>query len=193
MNILCKIAATLSPHHNPPPQLWEGAMQKTMLNCHFKLFVIFFLFAMTFVSSGYKKPDVYKIDAEKNAYFHNNRGLNYIDEKNYNAAIQEYKIAISLNPNTQATAVYYNNLGEVYMMACFYKYAQDCFERSITQYPLNFTYYQNLAKCYKAQGLINSKINYYNHAAPPLNMVMLGLLYIENGNIQGGIIKLDEF
>lgn len=158
-----------------------------------KVVVIFFLFAMTFFMSGYKRPDVYKIDAEKNAFFHNNMGLRYVDEKNYNAAIQEYKIAISLNPNTQATAVYYNNLGEVYMRACFYKFAQDCFERAIKQYPLNFSYYQNLAKCFKAQGIIDAKINFYNKAAPPLNMVMLGLLYIEKGDREHGIIKLDEF
>lgn len=158
-----------------------------------KLVVIFFLFAITLVTSGYKRPDVYKIDAEKNAFFHNNMGLRYVDEKNYNGAIQEFKIAISLNPNTQATAVYYNNLGNVYMYACLYQYAQDCFERAIKQYPLNFSYYQNLAKCFNAQGVVDSKINYYNNTKSPLNMIMLGLLYIEKGDKQHGIIKLDEF
>lgn len=158
-----------------------------------KLIAIFFLFTTALVFSGYKKPDIYTIDAEKNAFLHNNMGLRYIDEQNYYAAIQEFKLAIALNPNTQATAVYYNNLGEVYMKANFFKFAQDCFERAIVQYPLNFSYYQNLAKCYKAQGLTDSKINSYSKAKPPLNMIMIGLLYIEKGDKEHGIIKLDEF
>ena len=75
-----------------------------------KKFLIIPLIFLTFLTSGYKKPDVYVIDAQKNAQVHNNMGLIYVDEKCYYAAIQEFKIAISLNPNTQATAVYYNNL-----------------------------------------------------------------------------------
>lgn len=159
-----------------------------------KFLTIFFLFILTFISSAYKRPDVYKIDAEKNAYFHNNMGLRHVDEQAYYAAIQEFKIAISLNPNTQATAVYYANLGETYMKIGTYKYAQDCFERAITQYPLNFEYYQNLAQCYKAENLIDLKIKTYSDTSKnPLNMIMLGLLYIEKGNVKHGIITLDEF
>lgn len=149
---------------------------------------------MAFTSSAYKRPDVYQIDAAKNAYQHNNIGLRYVDEKWYPAAVQEFKIAISLNPNTQATAVYYNNLGDTYMRMGLFRYAQDCYERAITQYSLNFTYYQNLVKCFKAQKLIGSKIKYYSaNTKKSTNMVMLGLLYVENGEVNRGIIKLDEF
>ena len=55
----------------------------------------------------------YVIDPEKNAYQHNNLGIMYVEERDYYAAIQEFKMAISLNPNTQATATYFNNLGKV--------------------------------------------------------------------------------
>ena len=67
-----------------------------------KKFLILSLITFSFLTSAYKKPDVYEIDATKNAYIHNNLGLTYVDEKCWYAAIQEFKIAISLNPNTQA-------------------------------------------------------------------------------------------
>ena len=41
------------------------------------ILIIFF----AFLTSGYRKPDVYEIDATKNAYSHNNMGLIYVDEK----------------------------------------------------------------------------------------------------------------
>ena len=75
-----------------------------------KKLILIPLIALTFITSGYKKPDVNVIDATKNAFLHNNMGLRYMEEHCYYAAIQEFKIAISLNPNTQATAVYYKNI-----------------------------------------------------------------------------------
>lgn len=156
--------------------------------------LILFLLLLSLVTSAYKKPELFVIKAEANAFYHNNVGLSYVWEKAYYAAIQEFKIAISLNPNTQATATYYNNLGEVYMIIGQPKYAQDCFERAITQYSLNFKFYQNLAKCFKAQNLVDYKIKTYSaDTKNPLNMLMVGLLQVEKGDIRRGIIKLDEF
>ena len=48
-------------------------------------------------------------------------------------------------------------------------------------------------RCYKALGLVPAKIKEYSNEANPLNKVMLGLLYIENGDLCRGIIILDEF
>jgi len=159
-----------------------------------KLLVIFLLFATNLFASAYQKPDVYKIDAEKNAFFHNNVALKCSQEKDYYCAIQEFKIAISLAPNSQATAVYYNNLGDIYMRVRSYKMAQDCYERAIKQYSLNFLYYQNLVKSFKAQNIIDSKIKLYSaNDKKPLNIMMVGLLYLEKGDVHRGIIKLDEF
>lgn len=159
------------------------------------LFSILLLLSLTFITSGYKKPDVYTIDASKNATMHNNLGLQALSEHNYYCAIQEFNIAIMLNPKSQATAVYYNNLGETYMELGYYKYAQGCFEKSINQYSLNFAYYQNLVKSFKAQKLLDSKIKYYQAKTDKndINMIILGLMYVENGNVERGIIKLDEF
>lgn len=166
-------------------------MKKSVANS----LVFLFLFLMTFVVSGYVRPDVYKIDAEKNAILHNNLGLRDISDGNYYDAIQEFYIAIALNPKTQATAVYYNNLGETYMKIGYYKEAQRCFENAITQYNLNFLYYQNIVKSFKAQKIVGAKIKSYEAKSDknPLSMIMLGLLYVANGDVRSGIIKLDEF
>lgn len=160
-----------------------------------KTLVVLFLFLTTFVVSGYRKPEVYTIDAQKNAVLHNNLGLKAVEERSYLQAVQEFNLAINLNPKTQATAVYYNNLGEVYMKIGYFDFAQNCFERAITQYNLNFLFYKNLVDSFKAQKLVGSKIKLYEKKKDnnPLNMVTLGLLYVANGDIRRGIIKLDEF
>ncbi len=158
-----------------------------------KQVLIILLLFLSFSTSGYRKPDVYVIDATKNAYLHNNMGLRYMNERCYYAAIQEFKIAISLNPNTQATAVYYNNLGDAYMAIGYPDMARQPYEDAVKQYSLNFQYYQDLAKCYKALGLVNTKIKEYSTGDNALNKVMLGLLYAENGNLKRSIITLDEF
>ena len=158
-----------------------------------KKFFVLSLIVFSFLTSAYKKPDVYEIDAQKNAYTHNNMGLIYVDEKCYYAAIQEFKIAISLNPDTQATAVYYNNLGEVYLTIGYPDYALDCFERALKQYSLNFKYYQNLAKTYGLLGMTDKQLEIYSDETNPLNMVMRGLLLEEKGEIRHAISVLDEF
>lgn len=160
----------------------------------FGMKIIIISIFITLISSGYVRPDVYKIDAEKNAVLHNNLGLNAVSDNNYYQAIQEFCIAIALNPNTQATSVYYNNLGETYMKLGYYNKAQGCFEKSIAQYKLNLLYYQNFVASLKAQNLVKSKIPAYERDNKnSLNMVTLGLLYVANGDLRRGIIKLDEF
>ena len=114
-----------------------------------KYFVVLLILISTIFLSGYKRPDKFHIDAITNASRHNVLGTEYVRERCYYAAIQEFKIAISLNPDSQASSVYYNNLGEVYMKLGFPVEAQDCFERALKLYGLNFLYYQNLVSCYK--------------------------------------------
>lgn len=137
----------------------------------------------------------YTIDPEKNAYDHNNKGVMYMEEKCYYAAIQEFKIAISLNPKTQATAVYFNNLGKVYLIIGYPELALDCFENAITQYSLNFEYYENLAKCYKQLGKAEEKLSSFRSKQKdnPIAKVMVGLLEQELGNTRKAITTLDDF
>ena len=136
----------------------------------------------------------YVIDPEKNAYYHNNLGIVYVEEHDYYAAIQEFKMAISLNPKTQATATYFNNLGKVYMTIGYPNLALDCFQNALTQYNLNLEFYENLAKCYKALNMSDSKLKSYQEKMnSPLDKVMLGLLYEQAGNRKKAITVLDDF
>lgn len=158
-----------------------------------KKYFIISLILMSVLTCGYRKPDVPVIDAVKNSNHHNNLGINYMSERVYYAAIQEFKIAISLNPESQATAVYYNNLGDCYMKIEHPELALDCYERALTLYNLNLNYYINLAKCLIANKLLEKKLEQFSDFSNPYNQLMSGILYVESGNYQRGITILDTF
>ncbi len=158
-----------------------------------KKIVSIFLLLIIFLCSGYRKPYRYTIDAGKDAFYHNNVGLNYLKDRIYYAAIQEFKIAIQLSPNTQATAVFKNNLGETYNFIGYPDMARVCFEDAIKLYGLNFKYYLNLTECYKNLGIVNSKIQELSTGKNPFDKIQLGLLYIQSGETRKGVIILDEF
>ena len=142
--------------------------------------------------SGYRKPYKYEIKAEKDAFYHNNVGLNYLQDRIYFAAIQEFKIAISLSPTTQASAIFYNNLGETYVFIGYPDLARDCFENAIKLYGLNFKYYQNLTQVYINLGITNSKITEFSSSNDLYDKIKLGLLYISTGQARRGVNVLDE-
>ncbi len=142
--------------------------------------------------TGYRKPYKYTINAEKDAFYHNNVGLNYLKDRIYYAAIQEFKIAIQLSPNTQATAIFKNNLGETYTFIGYPDMARICFEDAIKLYGLNFKYYLNLVECYKTLGIVQTKIKEYKNSTNPYERIQLGLLYIQTGELRKGINTLDE-
>ena len=150
------------------------------------------LLITTLFCSGYRKPYKYVINAEKDAYFHNNVGLNYLRDRIYYAAIQEFKIAIQLSPNTQATAVFQENLGETYMFIGYPDMARICFEDALKLYGLNFKYYLNLADCYVRLNIVQSKISEYKVSDYIYDKIMLGLLYIKSGEVRRGVIILDD-
>ncbi len=137
----------------------------------------------------------YTIDPEKNAYLHNNKGIECASEKDYYCAIEEFKIAISLNPKKQSTAVYFNNLGKTYMTIGYPNLALDCFENALKQYNLNFEYYKNLADCYDKLGMTKQKLKEYGQNAEknPLNKIMVALLKEKTGDSRRAIIILDNF
>ena len=151
------------------------------------------LLISSFLFSGYKMTENYVINSEQNAYIHNNLGLMYQRENQYYPAIQEFKIAISLSPDVQASAVFYNNLGECYMQLNSPKMAQDCFERALKQFPLNFRYYKNIAECYYQLGYADEQILHSYNDSNPLGKVLRGLLLELKGDIVNAITTLDEF
>lgn len=161
-----------------------------------KLLITFFIILVSLPT--FAKPGTivtYTIDPEKNALEHNNRGIMYLEERCYYAAIQEFKIAISLNPKAQSTSVYMNNLGKVYLIIGYPELALTCFEDAIKQYSLNFEYYNNLAKCYNQLGKTNEKLNEYRQKRDkePLAGVMIGLLEEMSGNLRKAVTTLDNF
>ncbi len=139
--------------------------------------------------------EIYVIDAVKNSVMHNNIGMNHFNEGYYYGAIQEFKIAISLNPNSQASAGYYDNLGRTYLIIGYPTMAEDCFVNAIRLNPMNLSYRQHLADTYRRMGnaALNNKLKEYLSSKNPLDSVMVGLLYIAKGDTNAGIIKLDEF
>jgi tetratricopeptide (TPR) repeat protein len=160
-----------------------------------KKYLLIFLLIFFVNQSVYSARPFFDLDVGKNAARHNNLGLAQLYDGNYDMAIAEFQLAIDLNPNSKACAIYYNNLGDAYMNLGYYQQAQISYENAIKISPLTFVYYKNAAKCYKMQGNLNLKIKQYKELenTNSLYMVMLGLCYIEKGDIRKGIIKLDEF
>ena len=157
-----------------------------------KKLICLFLLCCMFICSGYRKPYRYTIDAERNAYNHNNIGLNYLRDRIYYAAIEEFRIAISLSQNTQSTAVFKTNLGNTYMIIGYPELARMCYEDALKMYGLNLQYYINLAKCYEQLNIVNTKIKEYEASKSVYDKIMLGILYIESGQTRRGVIVLDD-
>ena len=134
------------------------------------------------------------IEAENNAFRHNNQGILYLKEKYYFGAIKEFKIAIDLLPNSQATAVYYSNLGRTYEEIGYPELARPCFEKAVSINVLCFDYYLKLAQNYKKLDIVNEKLlEFQNKTDSPLSQIMVGLLFIQKGDVSTGVTVLDDF
>ncbi len=134
------------------------------------------------------------IKAQNNAYFHNNKGLRYLEEKYYYGAIKEFQIAIDLLPDKQASSVFYLNLGKTYEKIGYNDLARPCFEKAVKLNVLCFDNYLKMAENYKKLGLVEEKLNQYkNDKSSPLNNIIVGLLYIQKGEVTTGITVLDDF
>lgn len=158
------------------------------------LIVLTLIFQLNADAADKKYLGLMTIDPEKNAYVHNNFGLEYLNLGQYYAAIEEFKIAICLNPDTQATSIYLNNLGETYFKLQLYQQAQDCFEKALEKYPQNFKYYLNLVSTFQMRGLLDTKLKYLKqHKKTPLDDITVGLIMIAKGKYNEGIAILDNF
>lgn len=156
-----------------------------------KATILFLTLIMVFCCA-YKKPYRYTIEAEKDAYWHNNVGINYKKDRIYYAAIQEFKIAISLSPSTQASAIFHNNLGETYLFINYPEAALNCFEDAIKLYGLNLKYYMNLVKTYIQLGQEEIKIKEFEASDNLYDKIKLGILYIETDEARKGVNILDD-
>ncbi len=136
----------------------------------------------------------HEIKAQNNAYYHNNMGITYLEENYYFGAIKEFQIAIDLNPNSQASAIFYMNLGKTYEKIGYHNLAKPCFEKALSLNILCFDYYLKVAENYKNLGILDEKIKESHFKKDsPLNDVLIGLLYIQKGQKETGITILDDF
>lgn len=101
------------------------------------------------------------IDPVANSYIHNNIGLQHEKCGYYYAAIDEFKIAILLNPYSASAGTYYNNLGRMYLIAHKYTWALACFQKAIKINPNFIEFYQNLVKTYKVQNKLPLALQIY--------------------------------
>lgn len=154
----------------------------------------FILFTLTFIVFCHACYADETIKAKNNAYIHNNKGLLYLQDNYYYGAIREFQIAIDLNPKSQASAVFYTNLGKTYEKLEFYDLAKPCFEKALSLNALCFEYYVNLAENYKHLGIVDTKLNeFIKNKKSPFDDILIGLLYIKKEDYTTGVAILDEF
>ena len=174
----------------------------------YRLLIIFsaFLF-LTAPSFAAGEGVVQPIDAQNNAQMHNNQGVLYLRERDYLAAIQEFKIAIAINPKVQASAVYYNNLGCAYLEIAklqsnhanfkkegnFANFAQLSFEDAIKQDAMNLTYYKNLVESFYLQGILNKSYLKYRDSSNDFDKLIVGFIYQKQGRMEAAKTIFDEF
>lgn len=155
------------------------------------------LVSLVFLSanSSFAKLPVLKIDAQRNAVEHNNRGVVYMQDRYYAPAIKEFEIAILLDSDTQASAVYYANLANCHLRIGYPALAQDSLEKAIKRNPMNLAYYQDLVVTFKMQKILDKKLEYYKKdcAKNPLSQIVVGFILLESGKTNEGMAKLQEF
>ncbi len=124
----------------------QGATWQSITKTIIIAFLMLFIQGSTFV-----------IDSSKNAIWHNDRGLFFLRMENYYGAVEEFKIAIALNHKSQASAVFYYNLGSVYSKLGVYELAYPCFQKAIKLNPDFFYYYENYTVVKKQKNVKKSK------------------------------------
>lgn len=138
------------------------------------------------------------LDPSVNAIKHNSRGLWHARWGEYYAAIAEYKIAIGLNPESAATAVFYNNLGNVYKKTGQPDWAITCVENAIRLNPNCMRYYENLVEAFSLAGKLDEKEAYFKKATDVFfdesyYWLLLGLIQEKKNNYRGAIKSFQNY
>lgn len=179
-------------------------------NTRFERFFTIFGVAFTLfftIQCAHSESVVKPINAENNARMHNGRGVMYMKEKDYLAAIKEFKIAIALNPRKQSTASYFNNLGCAYLeigklwetagntkkAGGFGQWAENSFESAIVQDPANLTYYRNLVESFRLQGTLKSSLAKFKKSKNTFDPIIVGLIYEKMGDKSTARTIFDNF
>jgi len=149
-----------------------------------KLRVLTFIIALLLCQGG-----TFVIDPTKNAIWHNEKGMSFLDLKYYGAAIREFQIAILLNPESEASSAFYNNLGMTYYKIDDYNSAEKNFQRAFELKPFYLEYYKNFINTYKKRNLLGILTVKNTNALITDEkdiqaLLMLGLIHQDLGNIE---------
>lgn len=93
---------------------------------------------------------------EDNAIAHARKGELLMGRRRYGEAIEEFKIALRLNPYSSLSATAYNNLGISYLKLRNYPLALTSFQRAIRIQPNFELYYKNLIRTYQEQNSLRA-------------------------------------
>ena len=157
------------------------------------------IFVLAFFLQGYEyKYNAPTLDATNNAANRNNKGIMYMEMGHYNAAMTEFKVAISLNPNSPASAAYYNNLALLYTKMNKFEEANECIEKAISLNPVFLEYYKTQVAIYNKSDMLNKQIDKYLNQIEVDNnnsyaYLMLGLLYSEKSQTSNAIKYLKMY
>ncbi len=95
-------------------------------------------------------------DFEDNVIAHARKGELLMGRRRYAEAIEEFRIALRLNPYSSLSAAVYNNLGISYLQLRNYPLALTSFQRAIRIQPNFELYYKNLIRTYQEQGSLSA-------------------------------------
>ncbi len=140
----------------------------------------------------------FTIDPTKNAVWHNERGLFFLGLRYYAAAIKEFQLAITLNPDSEVSSTFYNNLGRSYYEIGDYNSAEIIYKKAIELKPYYLEFRENLIKTYEQKGTLNEIVEFHNNLIieDPGNLqsyLMLGLIYKKYQNNDYALIYLNKF
>jgi tetratricopeptide (TPR) repeat protein len=95
-------------------------------------------------------------DLQDNVIQHARKGEMLNSQQRYDEALEEFKIALRLNPYSSLSASLYNNLGVSFMQLRNYPLALSSFQRAIRIQPHFELYYKNLIQTYQESGALSA-------------------------------------
>lgn len=126
---------------------------------------------------------------EDNLIKHMHRGDTYLQQGNPQAAIDEYRIALALEPTASISASLFHNLARAYRQLGMHDVAISALQRSMRLQPQFERYFRDLLATYDEKGQTEKAITYLEHIVQDINpddtelWYLLGLLYMQQSQL----------